>query len=198
MTLDGAPMEVSVTGEPVADAPKSVFQRLQGVPAVKNVRQGLFGTAMDDGEEMDDAPVHPRGGGPTFAVSLSAAAGGSTGARPQGKLVQPFSVPNESGRGVSFNQRGNEHNNSGNSRPRSDSNAGRYSQHDDRNERPARQQQQQNGGSGGGSRGGDRRGRGEGRREGRGAGKPQQRQQQQATANPKDLDAELDAYFASK
>lgn len=168
MTLDGAPMEVSVTGEPAPEAPKSVFDRLQGVPAAKNVRQGLFGTAMD--EDDDSAPARTRGG-PSFSVSLSSR---NNGGRPA-KLVQPFSVPNE-------NQQ----------RPRSGSSTGRFNQHDDRVERPARQNGGQSSRGGGGGRQG---GNGNGNRRGDRAGRPGKAQ---APANPKDLDADLDAYFASK
>jgi len=82
MTLDGFPMEVSVTGEPAefAAAPKSVFDRLQ--PAQQNVRSGLFGTAM----ESDD---NESSSGPSFSVTLGGNA--DTFGR-QTKLVQPFSV----------------------------------------------------------------------------------------------------------
>eukprot|EP00428_Durinskia_dybowskii_P060810 CAMPEP_0170364474 /NCGR_PEP_ID=MMETSP0117_2-20130122/5391_1 /TAXON_ID=400756 /ORGANISM="Durinskia baltica, Strain CSIRO CS-38" /LENGTH=296 /DNA_ID=CAMNT_0010618973 /DNA_START=60 /DNA_END=950 /DNA_ORIENTATION=+ len=151
MSLDNAPMEVSIAGEP---KPQSVFDRLQGVSANKNVRNGLFGTAMDDD---DSTPVSGRH---TFAVSLS-------DSRPQqGKLVQPFSVPAQ--------------------RPRSGSNANRFMGHDDRMEPTAPRSAR----GGGGSRGRDRRD---------GGRKPQQHQKQQrAPAEPKDLDADLDNYFASK
>lgn len=171
MTLDGAPMEVSVTGEPVPEAPKSVFDRLQGVPAAKNVRQGLFGTAMD--EDEDSAPARTRGG-PSFSVSLTS---GNNNGRPA-KLVQPFSVPNE-----------------GQQRPRSGSSTGRFNQHDDRVERPARQSGGQSSrGGGGGGRGRAQGGNG-GNRRGDRAGRPGKAQN---PANPQDLDADLDAYFASK
>lgn len=79
MTLDGLPMEVSVTGEPAEfHAPKSVFDRIE--PPQKNVRNGLFGTAMDSEDGSNS-------GGPSFSVTLGGAP--ETFGR-QTKLVQPF------------------------------------------------------------------------------------------------------------
>lgn len=81
MTLDGFPMEVSVTGEPAEfTAPKSVFDRLQS--GQQNVRSGLFGTAI--GIESDD-----NSSGPSFSVTLG---GNTDNFGRQAKLVQPFAV----------------------------------------------------------------------------------------------------------
>jgi hypothetical protein len=154
------------------------------VPATKNVRQGLFGTAMDEDND-DSAPMYTRGGnnGPSYSVSLTGQG------RPPAKLVQPFSVSNESS--------------AANQRPRSASNAGRFGQHDDRVERPARGQgqgQSQGNNNGRGDRGnargrGAQGGQGAGGRRG-GGGRAEGRDNK--ASNPKDLDADLDAYFASK
>jgi hypothetical protein len=191
MTLDGFAMEVAVTGEPAEIShPQSVFDRLQGVPAAKNVRSGLFGTAMGSDDNEAAAPFASSKGGPSFSVSLSNDHGRT-------KLIQPFHVQDTSA--GSSNQ---------NNRPRSSSNAGRFNQHDDRvvaeeaggrpfSARGAGRQQGGRGGSsshnnnsrGNGGAGGAPRGRGGAG----GQGKPAA-----ASANPKDLDADLDAYFAAK
>lgn len=192
MTLDGFAMEVAVTGEPAEIShPQSVFDRLQGVPAAKNVRSGLFGTAMGSDDNEAAAPFASSKGGPSFSVSLSNDHGRT-------KLIQPFHVQDTSAGGSS----------SQNNRPRSSSNAGRFNQHDDRvvaeeaggrpfSARGAGRQQGGRGGSssnhnnsrGNGGAGGAPRGRGGAG----GQGKPAA-----ASANPKDLDADLDAYFAAK
>jgi hypothetical protein len=140
-----------------------------------------------DEDNDDSAPMYTRGGnhGPSYSVSLSGQG------RPPAKLVQPFSVSNESS--------------GANQRPRSASNAGRFGQHDDRVERPARGQGQGQGQSQGNNNGrGDRdnaRGRGAPGGQGaggrRGAGGRAEGRDNKAS-NPKDLDADLDAYFASK
>lgn len=191
MTLDGFAMEVAVTGEPAEIShPQSVFDRLQGVPAAKNVRSGLFGTAMGSDDNEAAAPFASSKGGPSFSVSLSNDHGRT-------KLIQPFHVQDASAGGSSQNNR-----------PRSSSNAGRFNQHDDRvvaeesggrpfSARGAGRQQGGRGGSssnhnnsrGNGGAGGAPRGRGGAG----GQGKPAA-----ASANPKDLDADLDAYFAAK
>jgi hypothetical protein len=186
MTLDGFPMEVSITGEPTdISHPKSVFDRLQGVPAAKNVRSGLFGTAMgsDEGEE---APFAASRGGPSFSVSLSNDHSGRT------KLIQPFNVTEPTG--------GHQNN-----RPRSSSNAGRFNQHDDRvvaeesggrpfSARGSGRPQSGRGGNNNSSRGNGGAGAARGRGGAGGQGKPAAA----PSANPKDLDADLDAYFAAK
>jgi hypothetical protein len=87
MTLDGSPMEVSITGEPIEFIqPKSVFDRLE--PAQKNVRAGLFGTAIDSSDDTSSSS------GPSFAVTL----GGSDSFGRQTKLVQPFAVGTNAGK----------------------------------------------------------------------------------------------------
>ena len=90
MTLDGFPMEVSVTGEPAefTAAPKSVFDRLQ--PVQQNVRSGLFGTAI----ESDD---NESSSGPSFSVTL----GGNADSFGRQKLVQPFAVGSNNSHGSS-------------------------------------------------------------------------------------------------
>lgn len=91
MTLDGFPMEVSVTGEPAefTAAPKSVFDRLQ--PVQQNVRSGLFGTAI----ESDD---NDSSSGPSFSVTLG---GNADSFGRQTKLVQPFAVGSSNSHGAS-------------------------------------------------------------------------------------------------
>jgi hypothetical protein len=136
-----------------------------------------------DEDNDDSAPMYTRGGnnGPSYSVSLSGQG------RPPAKLVQPFSVSNEPS--------------GANQRPRSASNAGRFGQHDDRIERPARGQGQGQGNNNGrGDRGsargrGAQGGQGAGGRRG-GGGRAEGRDNK--ASNPKDLDADLDAYCASK
>lgn len=169
MTLDGYPMEVSITGESAElAAPKSVFDRLQGVSAVQNVRQGLFGTAMDSNKDGNI-------GSAAFLVSLS---GDNRGAKSQ-KLVQPFSVQNNNG-GGSSNTRGF---------------SARFNQHDDRVtqdviiKQPFDRAESRQVGGRYNQRGGSKT-YNTPRVSGRG---PEKR-----SAQPMDLDADLDAYFATK
>jgi hypothetical protein len=125
-------------------------------------------------------------------VSLSNDHGGRT------KLIQPFHVQETSSFAGGSSQ---------NSRPRSSSNAARFNQHDDRvvaeeaGGRPfsARGTGRQQGGRGGSSNNSGSRGNGGagGGARGRG-GAGGQGKAAAASANPKDLDADLDAYFAAK
>ncbi len=213
MTLDGSPMEVSITGEPTEfHAPKSVFDRLE--PQQKNVRAGLFGTAID-------AEDSSSSGGPSFSVTLSGAA------EPfgrQAKLVQPFhtgshhSNNNASSAIVQPFASKNTHQPSGQSqgRGRGMKEGPNFLFRDDDEDQqvtrglrqPFAQQdrQQQNSRSNGNQQRGqqnDRRANGHGNNgSSRGKGNNQQQKRDSnrpakpAAASATDLDADLDAYFA--
>lgn len=194
-------MEVSITGEPaVAVAPKSVFDRLQGAPASHNVRQGLFGTAMDANDEDAD------GNGPRFSVTLS----GSQPAGRQTKLVQPFSDERPISKGLvqPFAKADNN-----NQHPASGGNNGGsrflYRDEDDRgngNERRDRGAGQQRNQSRGNSGGGPVRGRGGNNstnhsghdNRGGGGGRGNRGGEKAKPLDAGALDADLDAYFANR
>lgn len=195
MTLDGAPMEVSITGEPVESvAPKSVFDRLQGAPVTQNIRHGLFGTAIDSNEEDGD-------GGPRFSVTL----GGTQPAGRQTKLVQPFSGESSttgSSRGLvqPFAKKAESHRSNNHTSGDGNSNRFLYRDDDNRNGRAGSNERRE--------RGGDRRdqqqqSRGGNNRNNSGHGGAGARglrggEDKSNSMDASGLDADLDAYFASK
>jgi len=212
MTLDGSPMEVSITGEPTEfHAPKSVFDRLE--PQQKNVRAGLFGTAID-------AEDSSSSGGPSFSVTLGGAA------EPfgrQAKLVQPFhsgshhSNNNASSAIVQPFASKNTHQPAGQSqgRGRGMKEGPNFLFRDDAEDQQAtrglrqpfaqQDRQQQNNRSNGNQQRGqqnDRRANGSNNGSSRGKGNNQQQKRDSnrpakpAAASATDLDADLDAYFA--
>ena len=93
MLLDGSAMVVGLTGEPdaavPAAAPKTVFDRLQGLPAAQNVRHGLFGTSMNTDNEEPVGKTGRHVAEPVFSVTLSEGAADGHSNR-HSKLVQPF------------------------------------------------------------------------------------------------------------
>jgi hypothetical protein len=91
--LDNTPMDVKLTGENGKDNPFNpvpVPMQINSAPSGKNVRAGLFGTALDDGDDADDdgdnydesgmidyddedvdADDEDDGDGPTFSITMS-------------------------------------------------------------------------------------------------------------------------------
>jgi len=212
LSLDGLEMQVTMTDEVVGasngangagGASKSVFERLQGLPATENVRHGLFGTSMNDNDANRDSSHNKHratlGGddGPVFSVTLDGGSNSKSSNGSSRNLVQPFAATNSKGLVQPFgnSSRNSNIDNRTNAEPISKFRGGGGGANPARfldrtsidsggvqQQQQQQQQQQPRGGRGGGSRGGGRGGSRDARQE----------------KKPVDLDADLDDYFASK